>query len=58
LTAPSRETIEREKDKLFLTDAEMIRRLGAPEKLLRPLLPALGNGLHRFGRQEEQCESF
>lgn len=41
MTAPSRETIEREKDKLFLTDAEMIRRLGVPEKLLRPLLPAL-----------------
>lgn len=41
MTTPSQETIEREKDKLFLTDAEMIRRLGVPEKLLRPLLPAL-----------------
>ena len=41
MTTPSRETIEREKDKLYLTDAELIRRLGVPERTLRPLLLAL-----------------
>ncbi len=41
MTAPSPRTIESERHKLFLTDAEMIRRLGVPERLLRPLLPAL-----------------
>jgi hypothetical protein len=41
MTAPAAETLLREKDKLYLTDAELIRRLGVPEKTLRPLLPAL-----------------
>lgn len=31
MTQPSPQTIEREKDKLYLTDAELIRRLGVPE---------------------------
>ena len=38
MTSPRPETIEREKDKLFLTDAELIRRLGVPENLARPAL--------------------
>jgi len=38
---PAPETLEREKDKLFLTDAELIRRLGVPEKHIRRILPAL-----------------
>lgn len=41
MTMPAAETLEREKDKLYLNDAELIRRLGVPEKSLRPLLPAL-----------------
>lgn len=41
MTAPSDETIERERHKLFLTDAELIRRLGVPEKIMRPMLPGL-----------------
>lgn len=41
MTTPAPETLEREKDKLYLTDAELIRRLGVPEKLLRPMLPGL-----------------
>jgi hypothetical protein len=41
MTTPAAETLEREKDKLYLTDAELIRRIGVPEKQLRPLLPAL-----------------
>ncbi|MCK1753822.1 winged helix-turn-helix domain-containing protein [Bradyrhizobium sp. 137] len=35
MTVPSPETIEREQHKLFLTDAELIRRLGVPEKKAR-----------------------
>jgi hypothetical protein len=41
VTTPAPETLDREKDKLFLTDAEMIGRLGVPQRLLRPFLPAL-----------------
>ena len=41
MTMPAAETLEREKDKLYLTDAELIRRLGVPEKVLRPMLPGL-----------------
>lgn len=31
MTAPAPETLEREKDKLYLLDSELIRRLGVPE---------------------------
>jgi hypothetical protein len=41
MSMPSAETLEREKDKLFLTDAELIRRLGVPEKHMRRMLPGL-----------------
>lgn len=41
MTSPRPETLEREKDKLFLTDVELIRWLGVPDKVIRPLLPAL-----------------
>ena len=41
MTMPAPQTLEREKDKLYLTDAELIRRLGVPEKVLRPMLPLL-----------------
>jgi hypothetical protein len=41
MTMPAPETLEREKDKLYLTDAELIRRLGVPEKVLRAMLPGL-----------------
>lgn len=32
MTQPQPATLEREKDKLYLTDAELIRKLGVPEK--------------------------
>jgi len=32
MTTPAPETIEREQGKLYLSDAELIRRLGVPEK--------------------------
>lgn len=41
MTMPASHTLEREKDKLYLTDAELIRRLGVPEKVMRPMLPGL-----------------
>jgi hypothetical protein len=41
MTQPRSETIEREKDKLWLTDAEIIRRIGCPEKIARQAIQAL-----------------
>lgn len=41
MTAPAAQTLEREKDKLYLTDAELIRRIGVPEKTMRSMLPGL-----------------
>jgi hypothetical protein len=41
MTTPAPETLEREKDKLYLTDAELIRRIGVPDRILRPMLPGL-----------------
>jgi hypothetical protein len=41
VTMPAPETLEREKDKLYLTDAELIRRIGVPRGVLVPLLPSL-----------------
>lgn len=38
MTAPSPAQLEREKQKLFLTDAELIRRMGLPEKVGRKFL--------------------
>lgn len=50
MTTPTDDTLEREKDKLYLTDAELIRRLGVPEKTLRPMLVALETK-HHFPRK-------
>jgi len=41
MTTPAADTLEREKDKLYLSDAELIRRLGVPEKVMRSMLPGL-----------------
>lgn len=41
MSNPSPKTIDREQDKLYLTDAELIRRLGVPERAMRPMLPGL-----------------
>jgi hypothetical protein len=51
MTVPSERTLEREKDKLYLTDAELIRRLGVPDRILRPILPELENK-HRFPQKQ------
>lgn len=41
MSAPAAQTLEREKDKLYLSDAELIRRIGVPEKTMRSMLPGL-----------------
>ncbi len=38
MTMPSPETREREKDKLYVTDAELIRRLGVPPRVAKPAI--------------------
>lgn len=41
MTLPSPETLEREKDKLYVTDAELIRIMGIPTKMGKALLHVL-----------------
>jgi len=41
MTQPAPETIERERDKLYVTDAELVRRLGVPEKIARDAIAML-----------------
>jgi hypothetical protein len=51
MTTPAPETLEREKDKLYLLDSELIRRIGVPEKTMRSMLPALES---KFGFPKKQ----
>jgi hypothetical protein len=41
MSTPTPEAIERKKDTLFVDDAELIRRLGVPEKIARDALVVL-----------------
>lgn len=41
MTTPSPETIEHEKDKLWVTDAELVRRLGVPRDTVMPVIRTL-----------------
>lgn len=41
MTAPAPETVEREREKQFVTDAELIRRLGVPTHIGRPTIQQL-----------------
>jgi hypothetical protein len=52
VTNPAPETLEREQDKLWLTDAELIRRLGVPEKIARANLRMLDAQLGDFPRKQ------
>lgn len=54
MTKPATDTIEREKDKLFVTDAELIRILGVPEKLGRAVLAGLDRETHRGFPQKQK----
>ncbi len=51
MTTPRPETIEREKDKLYITDAELFRWLGVPRATLRPILIELENK-HGFPKKQ------
>lgn len=54
MTQPSPEVIEREKEKLYLTDAELIRRLGVPEKIGRAVLATFDRERHRGFPQKQK----
>jgi len=41
MTEPAADTLEREKTKLWVTDAELIRRMGVPERTARETLRML-----------------
>lgn len=41
MSSPVPETLDRELAKRYVTDAEMIRRMGVPEKLARPVIREL-----------------
>lgn len=53
MTKPDPETIEREKDYLWISDAEMIRRLGVPEKTMRATLRELDRPGSGFPRKQK-----
>ena len=54
MTSLSPHTLEREKDKLYVTDAELIRRLGVPEKIARRAIRALdANPQSGFPRKQK-----
>lgn len=54
MTAPSPDTIEREREKLFVTDAELIRRMGVPEQLGRALIREFDSKTTGFPRKLKQ----
>ena len=51
MTTPAPETLEREQGKLWVSDAELVRRLGVPEKIARATVRMLdrdpGSGFPR-----------
>jgi hypothetical protein len=49
VTVPAPETLANERDKLFVTDAELIRRLGLPDKIGRAAIQELDRS-SRAGR--------
>lgn len=53
MTQPSPETLDRETDKLWLTDAELIRRMGVPEKLGRAILRQMNEPGTGFPKKQE-----
>ena len=53
MTSPAPETIEREQGKLFVTDAELIRRLGVPEQTAREAIRLLETQRADFPRKEK-----
>jgi hypothetical protein len=54
MTKPSPEVLEHERGKLFLTDAELIRRLGVPERIARAAIQHLESKAG-FPRKQSLC---
>lgn len=54
MTKPRAETIEQERHKLYVTDAELIRILGVPPKLGRAILAGLDRETHRGFPQKQK----
>lgn len=53
MSTPEAETREREKDKLWLTDAELIRRMGVPERQARAALRDLDRPGSGFPKKQK-----
>lgn len=53
MSMPGPETLERERDKLWVTDAELIRRMGVPEKTARETLRMLDAKPNGFPRKQK-----
>jgi hypothetical protein len=53
MTKPAAETIEREKDKLWLNDAELVRWMGMPEKKGYEVLRELERKNSGFPRKQK-----
>lgn len=53
MTMPAAEALEAEKDKLWLTDAELIRRLGVPERDARVALRELDSKPSGFPKKSK-----
>jgi hypothetical protein len=53
VTMPSSDTLVREKEKLWVTDAELIRRMGVPEKIARVQLRELDRKACGFPRKQK-----
>jgi len=57
MTAPAPATLERERDKLYVTDAELIRRIGLPEKKGRALLHELDTKHPAFPKKQKYADN-
>ena len=53
MTAPGPDTLERERDKLYVTDAQLIRRMGIPEKKARAILHDLATKHPAFPKPQQ-----
>ena len=53
MSMPAPETLERESSKLWVTDAELIRRMGVPEKIAREQLRMLDRTGSGFPKKQK-----
>lgn len=53
MSTPAEETLEREKSKLWVTDAELIRRMGVPERIARAAIRDLDRPGSGFPKKQK-----